>query len=308
MKYSQAPTASAADVGALFRRTPATRRSEVGAPHNVSSTKLTVSAKPENAPPSLSSRTPADVSPIAGAVLPIERAEELLVTLPGVLNVRIVPGPTGEVSEVHVLTTTEVSPKQTVRNVESALLANLGMRVSHKKISVATSEGPAAEAIRAARYTPGFGVPAQRGGVAAEPEAPAMPEPVTRQNKRMLYFEDVEVRRSRASGMTCRVTLRRGDQMFVGEAQGQETHAVRTETAARATMAAVQQADTEGRILAFEGARIVDAFERQFAFVALTTRFGRESALLTGSAEIKDGIETASVLAVLDATNRWVEF
>jgi hypothetical protein len=52
----------------------------------------------------------------------------------------------------------------------------------------------------------------------------------------------------------------------------------------------------------------VDAFERQFAFVALTTRFGRDSALLTGSAEIKDGIETASVLAVLDATNRWVEF
>ena len=260
---------------------------------------LTVSAKPENAPPSLSSRTPADVSPIAGAVLPIERAEELLVTLPGVLNVRIVPGPTGEVSEVHVLTTTEVSPKQTVRNVESALLANLGMRVSHKKISVATSEGPAAEAIRAARYTPGFGAPVV---------TPPATEASSKSNRRLLYFEDVEVRRSRASGMTCRVTLRRGDQMFVGEAQGQETHAVRTETAARATMAAVQQADTEGRMLAFEGARIVDAFERQFAFVALTTRYGRESALLTGSAEIKDGIETASVLAVLDATNRWVEF
>jgi hypothetical protein len=240
------------------------------------------------------------VSPIiAGVVLPIERAEELLITLPGVLNVRIVPGPTGEVSEVHVLTTTEVSPKQTVRNVESALLANLGMRVSHKKISVATSEGPAAEAIRAARYTPGFGSPVV---------TPPPIEASSKSNKRLLYFEDVEVRRSRASGMTCRVTLRRGDQMFVGEAQGQETHTVRTETAARAAMAAVQQADTEGRVLAFEGARIVDAFERQFAFVALTTRFGRESALLTGSAEIKDGIETASVLAVLDATNRWVEF
>ena len=33
----------------------------------------------------------------------------------------------------------EISPKQTVRNVESALIAHLGMRVSHKKISVATS-------------------------------------------------------------------------------------------------------------------------------------------------------------------------
>jgi hypothetical protein len=234
-------------------------------------------------------------------VLPIERAEELLVTLPGVLNVRIVAGPTGEVSEVHVLTTTEVSPKQTVRNVESALLANLGMRVSHKKISVATSEGPAAEAIRAGRYTPGMGSPAVSAPPAAEGAS-------AKSNKRLLYFEDVEVRRSRASGMTCRVTLRRGDEMFVGEAQGQETHTVRTETAARAAMAAVAQADTEGRTLAFEGARVVDAFERQFVFVALTTRFGRESALLTGRAEIKDGIETARVLAVLDATNRWVEF
>jgi hypothetical protein len=260
-----------------------------------------VSAKPENAPPSLSSRTPAEGSQIAGAVLPIERAEELLVTLPGVLNVRIVPGPTGEVSEVHVLTTTEVSPKQTVRNVESALLANLGMRVSHKKISVATSEGPAAEAIRAARYTPAMGTPVVQASLPPETV-------VEKTNRRHLYFEDIEVRRSRATGMTCRVTLRSGDQTFVGEAQGQETHTVRTETAARAAMAAVQQADTEGRMLAFEGARIVDAFERQFAFVALTTRFGRESALLTGSAEIKDGIETASVLAVLDATNRWVEF
>jgi hypothetical protein len=240
-------------------------------------------------------------------VLPIERAEELLITLPGVLNVRIVPGPTGEVSEVHVLTTTEVSPKQTVRNVESALLANLGMRVSHKKISVATSEGPAAEAIRAARYTPGFGVPKVPSQTPEAPTPVAAP-PAPKSTRRKLYFEDVEVRKSRASGMSCRVTLRRGDEMFVGEASGQETHQVRTETAARAAMAAVQQADSDGRTLAFEGARVVDAFERQFVFVALTTRFGRESALLTGSAEIKDGIETASVLAVLDATNRWVEF
>lgn len=258
-----------------------------------------MSAKPENAPPTLSSRSSADVSPIAGTVLPIERAEELLVTLPGVLNVRIVAGPTGEVSEVHVLTTTEVSPKQTVRNVESALLANLGMRVSHKKISVATSEGPAAEAIRAARYTPGQGTHIL--------PAPS-PEPVVSSARRRIVFEDVEVRRSRASGMSCRVTLRCGDDVFVGEAQGLETDRLRIETAARAAMVAVAQADQEGRTLAFEGARVVDAFDRQFVFVGLTTRLGRESSLLTGSAEVRDGIETASVLAVLDATNRWVEF
>ena len=117
-----------------------------------------VPAKPFSAPPVSPPRPMDAISPIAGTLLPIERAEELLQTLPGVLNVRIVSGQTGEVSEVHILTTTEVSPKQTVRNVESALLAHLGMRVSHKKISVATSEGPAAEAFRAARMaTPPLG-------------------------------------------------------------------------------------------------------------------------------------------------------
>ena len=257
---------------------------------------LTVSAKPSNAPASLPARPVDEGSPIAGTVLPIQRAEELLGTLPGVMNVRIIPGDNGEVAEVHLLTTTEVSPKQTVRNVESALLAQLGMRVSHKKISVATSEGPAADAIRAARLTPGMGI------TAMPPE-----EPPGKSTKRRLYFEDVEVRRSRASGMSCRVTIRQGDALFVGEATGQETDRLRIDTAARAAVAAVQQADAEGRALLFEGARMIDAFEREFVFVALTTRFGRETALLTGSAEVKDGIETASVLAVLDATNRWVE-
>jgi hypothetical protein len=239
------------------------------------------------------------VSAIAGTVLPIERAEELLQTLPGVLNVRIVSGPSGEVSEVHVLTTTEVSPKQTVRNVESALLAHLGMRVSHKKISVATSEGPAAEAFRAARMsTPSMGVQM----VPDDPPATAMSA------RRRLYFEDVEVRRSRTSGMMCRVTLRRGEEIFIGEAEGVESDRLRTETAARAAVAAVARAGIEGRSLAFEGARLIGAFDREFVFVALTTRIGRDTTLLTGTAQVKDGIETATVLAVLDATNRWMEY
>jgi hypothetical protein len=249
------------------------------------------------------------VSPIAGSVLPIERAEELLQTLPGVLNVRIVSGQTGEVSEVHVLTTTEVSPKQTVRNVESALLAHLGMRVSHKKISVATSEGPAAEAFRAARMaTPAIGMTAiatPSAGMTAVPDD----GPMTAQSaRRRLYFEDVEVRRSRTSGMMCRVTLRRAEEIYIGEAEGVESDRLRTETAARAAVNAVAKAGIEGRSLAFEGARLIGAFDREFVFVALTTRVGRDTTLLTGTAQVKDGIETATVLAVLDATNRWMEY
>ena len=90
--------------------------------------------------PNSNSAPTAESSLIAGSVLPIQRAEELLATLPGVMSARIVASPNGAVDEIHILTTTEFTPKQTVRNVESALIAHLGMHVSHKKISVATSD------------------------------------------------------------------------------------------------------------------------------------------------------------------------
>src|SRR5688572_31556733 len=76
---------------------------------------------------------------IAGSVLPIKGAEELLQALPGVIAAPIIASETGAVDEIHVLTSAEVTPKQTVRNIESALIAHLGNRVDHRKISVATT-------------------------------------------------------------------------------------------------------------------------------------------------------------------------
>ena len=78
-------------------------------------------------------------SPIAGSVLPIKRAEELILTLPGVISARIVAGDSGAIDQIHVLTTSELTPKQMVRNIESALIAHLAMRIDHRKISVATT-------------------------------------------------------------------------------------------------------------------------------------------------------------------------
>jgi hypothetical protein len=232
---------------------------------------------------------PTVASPIAGSVLPIKRAEELLATLPGVVSVRIVASDTGAVDEIHVLTTAEVSPKQTVRNIESALIAHLSMRVDHRKISVATTvETPK---------------PAPQTAEARAAEVAILEEAA---NKRRLYFEDVEVRRSRSKGVTCRVTLRKGDASYIGEAEGAETERSRAELAARAAVLAIGQAEGEARQLALDGCKLIDAFDREFVIVGLTARWGRESAFLSGTCEIKDSPETASVLAVLDATNRWI--
>jgi hypothetical protein len=268
--------------------------------------------------PANNSTTPVDSPLIAGSVLPIQRAEDLLATLPGVISARIIAGSNGAVDEIHLLTTLGVTPKQTVRNVESALMAHLGMRVSHKKISVATSD----DAQRPQRMaSPGYSLPSLHptppgsmgpiGGVAAlaHPEAAttATQRAIHGGQQRRLYFEDVEVRRSRSKGIACRVTLRKGEESFVGECEGLENERLRIELAARATLTAMKEAEGGERVLALEGCRMLEAFDRQFVFVGVTTRYGRETSLMTGSAEVRESPETASVLAVLDATNRWLD-
>jgi hypothetical protein len=247
---------------------------------------------------------------IAGSVLPIKRAEELLATLPGVIAARIIASDNGAVDEIHVLTTSEVTPKQTVRNIESALIAHLGMRVDHRKISVATTlESGATKEAREAKEREARDAKLAleaAAAQAAQPPVAAVAVKADAETGRLLYFEDVEVRRSRAKGIACRVTLKKGEESFVGEAEGMENERSRIELAARAALQALAQAEPNERALALDGVRLIEAFDREFVFVGVTARLARTSALLTGSCEIRESAETASVLAVLDATNRWI--
>lgn len=226
---------------------------------------------------------------IAGQLLPLAQAEELLSTLEGVVSARIIADQTGGIDAIHVLVTGELKPKQVVRNVESALAAHFGLRVDHRKISVATT--------------------------VLRPQTPqateaVVPEPAVlraAKNGRSLYFEDLEIRGSRAKGMVCRVTLRRGDQVFVGESEGMDGDRGRVELSARAALAAVGMSEQSARQFSLEGVKLVGAFDHEIALAGVMVRQGRQSALLTGSCAVRDSVETAGVLAVLDATNRWIE-
>ncbi len=242
--------------------------------------------------------------PTRPSAIHIARAEELLGTLPGVVSVRIEASPSGDVDAIHVLTSVEIGPKQTVRNIESALLAHLGMRVDHRKISVATTvDAPRIRltpaAVDAIAGPPPF-VPS------AVPSAPVPAVDTESAGTRRYVFDDVEVKRSR-NGLGCRVTLRRGEESFEGEAEGLETEAARLELAARATVLAIAFAEGKAGSLALAGAQRVDAFGTEFVFVGVTARQGRDSVLLSGSCAIRDSAEVAGALAVLDATNRWLE-
>lgn len=72
----------------------------------------------------------------------LRRAERLITSLTGVVSARVVLNQSGHVDEIHVLATDEVVPKQVVRNVQSALIAELETRVDHRKISVAPLDPP----------------------------------------------------------------------------------------------------------------------------------------------------------------------
>src|SRR6476620_7535492 len=192
-------------------------------------------------------------SPIAGSVLPIKRAEELILTLPGVISARIIAGDSGAIDQIHVLTTSELTPKQMVRNIESALVAHLSMRIDHRKISVATTTEPNQKRSREGSGDGGDGSGGGGGGGAGGPRK--------NESKRMsmgrrLYFEDVEVRGSRSKGVSCRVTLRKGEESYIGEAHGIEGDRSRLDLAARATVFAIGNAEGREGQLAVEGVKV----------------------------------------------------
>ena len=199
---------------------------------------------------------------IAGSVLPIKRAEELILTLPGVVSAKIIESESGAVEQIHVLTTAELTPKQVVRNIESALMAHLAMRVDHRKISVAITSEPKP------RPTPARPTPhAQFASPSLAPESG-----VRKYTGRRLYFEDVEVRGSRSKGVSCRVTLRKGEESFIGEAHGIEGDRSRLDLAARATVFAIGSAEGREGQLAVEGVKVMEAFDREY--VSSESQFG----------------------------------
>jgi hypothetical protein len=213
----------------------------------------------------------------------VRRAENLLTSLEGILSARLVTTPLGDVSEVHVLAQAGLPPKQLVRNIESALLAQLGLKIDHRKISIAqTADVKPIEAL----------------------ERDAVRDRVL---QRTLLFENLSVAPGRRQHrILVSVTLSYRGVTETAEEETSDTPRSRVEAAAKASVAVLDRLLTESSI-ALEGAKIVEAFDREFAFVAVQGLGGRETILMTGTSEIKESAERAAVFAVLDATNRWTE-
>jgi hypothetical protein len=212
----------------------------------------------------------------------LNRAERLLGDLTGVVSARIVADTNGRIEEVHVLTDSQVSPKQTVRNVESALIAQLGIEVDHRKVSVAQTQGSDADA--AAKII-GLG---QLTGV------------------RRYLFEGYEFERKMPQHIVCRVRLRLDGEEYVGSAEGTDIERGRLNAAAQAVLNALEQAEESEIGFALDGLKLLDAFDLPVVVAAVYGLSGRTRTYLAGAAPVNESPEHAAILATLKATNRWI--
>ncbi len=210
------------------------------------------------------------------------RAELLITSLKGVLSARVVASPDGEISEIHVLAEAEPTAKQVVRNVESALLAQLGVKLDHRKISVAQT--------------------------AEDLPIEAMEERVALQTarKRAVVFRRVEVTPAQGPDrVTVTVTLEHdGGELTAVEDAG-DAPKMRVLAAARAAVGILDRLMQDGTV-DLAGATLLEAFDARVVLVGLHVLEKRETRLNVGSCVIRGSAEQAAVLAVLDARNRQI--
>lgn len=225
----------------------------------------------------------------------IEGAERLLGSLKGVVSARVVARSSGEIEEIHILMGEGVTPKQTVRNVESALRAQYDVNVDHRKISVAETEV-------SPREVEAFGV-ADRS--AEEP----LEEPAKKQDRFLFIGHSTATERSHR--VRIKVSLQWRGERYEGSMAGADLPRARYDATALATLDAIEQAldpylKEQGLALSLDGVKLVDAFDRQYMLVAVHAIHGRSITGLAGAATIEDTPDRAVVLATLQATDRWV--
>ena len=123
---------------------------------------------------------------------------------------------------------------------------------------------------------------------------------------RFLVLESLQIER-RDREVHCRVQLARANKIFHGEAREMDTQSGHARAAARATLAAAEQA-VPGVSLGLEAVTLTNLFSRTYVVVSVEAAQDRQFALLAGLINLDPNrpIEDATVLATLRAIDRWI--
>jgi hypothetical protein len=202
---------------------------------------------------------------------PTQRAavEAAVTSVPGVIGARLVAGFERQVDELHVLTVIDRSAKQTVRDVQTVLMARYNVPTDHRVVSVVQLE--------------------EGQGLAPLPTRPAI--------------EEVGVVRAGTTVEASVVVVDR-DTSHRGTATGAATPTGRHRSVAHATLAALRPLLAEHALVELEGVDVMDVASHRLAVVVLQIRSPRTEIVLSGTAMVHDTSDDAIARAILDALNR----
>lgn len=123
---------------------------------------------------------------------------------------------------------------------------------------------------------------------------------------RFLILSGVQLERGNRE-VHCRVQLTRMGRTYNGEAREMDSSMGRARAAARATLAAAEQA-VANTSLGLEGITVVELFSRRYVVASVEAARDREFLTLAGLVTLEPtrALEDAAVLATLRAIDRWI--
>lgn len=194
--------------------------------------------------------------------------EAVVCRLKGVMAASVVADTKGEITEIHIMADTSRSPKQVVRDVESVLMARLGVAVDHKKISIAQVDDGSRKF-----------------------------------DHSRLRFSDVSISLN-GNKTEATVRLMKDGAIYSGSASGTNSPNGQMKLIASATLHAIEDSGQTNADMVLEDTCEVIVGGRRVAVVLITLAADRGEEVLTGSAVIKQDVWKGVVNATLDAVNR----
>lgn len=207
--------------------------------------------------------------------------ENGICTLNGVVSAHIVLSLDGlEIEEVHVVATQDRPPKQIVRDIESLLLNNTGIKIDHKKISIAQVH------------------------IIEEEIGPGPDDSAVKDQK----FERIKFVSAKSNTYGLRwevsVELERGGIPSAATTNGAGSRQNKSRLVAQATAEAFNNFLGENQAVAIDEVQIIEGIRHKTIVVILTLLTDRGEKVLVGSSILEDDQPRAVVHATLDAINR----
>ena len=202
-----------------------------------------------------------------------EHIEELIHQVRGVLSAYVSITQEGEIEEIHILGDAERTPKQIVRDIESMLVTQLGLRIDHKRVSVAqmrkSGKTPQVRAVTRLKFR---SVNLTVTGVAAEAQ----------------------------------VEIEREEVVSTGIASGPSSTQNQMRLVARASLRAVEKFFSPDHSLALEELKVIPLGGEKIVVIIINLLQPREEIKLIGSSIMGSDVKRNVIFATLKALNRYI--